>query len=188
LNLRDSDCTLPERGWGNLLLGASYQTAGSAWTDSGEAHEERQLKHRSAQDTRPIPAHPELVTILRRHIAGFALGRDGRLFVARTGKAGSLLTPPYDDPVSMSTVYRAWHRAREAALTSRQLKSPLARRPYDLRHACLSTWLNAGVAPVQVAEWAGHSVAVLLHVYAKCIDGEEALAKERIEAALGPGS
>jgi integrase len=62
----------------------------------------------------------------------------------------------------------------------------LARRPYDLRHACLSTWLNAGVPATQVAEWAGHSVNVLLKVYAKCIDGQDQMAKQRIEEALRP--
>jgi integrase len=72
-------------------------------------------------------------------------------------------------------------------LTSRSA-SPLARRPYDLRHACLSTWLNAGVPAAQVAEWAGHSVNVLLRVYAKCLDGQEESAKRRIESALGTGS
>ena len=51
----------------------------------------------------------------------------------------------------------------------------------DLRHACVSTWLNAGVPPVQVAEWAGHSVAVLLTVYAKSIVGQEALALNQIQ-------
>jgi hypothetical protein len=40
------------------------------------------------------------------------------------------------------------------------------------------------VPPVQVAEWAGHSVAVLLKVYAKCIDGQDQIAKRRIEDAL----
>jgi hypothetical protein len=53
-------------------------------------------------------------------------------------------------------------------------------RPYDLRHAAVSTWLNAGVAPTQVAEWAGHSVDVLLRVYAKCISGKQDEAKRRI--------
>ena len=62
--------------------------------------------------------------------------------------------------------------------------SPLARRPYDLRHACLSTWLNGGVYPTQVAEWAGHSVDVLLRIYAKCIEGQYELAKRRISEAL----
>ena len=43
--------------------------------------------------------------------------------------------------------------------------SPLAERPYDLRHARLSTWLNAGVAPAQVGEWADSSIPVLLRVF-----------------------
>ena len=66
-----------------------------------------------------------------------------------------------------------------------QVASPLGRRPYDLRHACLSTWLNAGVPAAQVADWAGHGVEVLLRVYAKCLDGQEEAARTRIEAALG---
>ena len=75
-------------------------------------------------------------------------------------------------------------RPRAAALSPEFEASPLAKRPYDLRHACLSTWLNAGVPPAQVAEWAGHSVNVLLRVYAKCIDGQDEMAKRLIEAAL----
>jgi len=69
-------------------------------------------------------------------------------------------------------------------LTDEEYQSPLARRPYDLRHACLSTWLNGGVAPTQVAEWAGHSVEVLLRVYANCLQGQHEIAKRRIAAAL----
>jgi hypothetical protein len=38
-----------------------------------------------------------------------------------------------------------------------------------------------------VAEWAGHSVNVLLRVYAKCMDGQDEAAKRRIEAALRDG-
>jgi integrase len=73
------------------------------------------------------------------------------------------------------------------ALTPDEVASPLARRPYDLRHAAVSTWLNGGVPPTQVAEWAGHSVAVLLRVYAKCIAGQGAVAREQIGRALGLG-
>lgn len=167
-----------------MLFTSSYQAAGTAWTDSGGVAEERQLKHRAIEDTRPVPAHPELVKILRRHITRHELGPDGRLFVARTGKAGAPLNPPHNSPVSMNTIYRAWHHARKAALNNDEFDSSLARRPYDLRHACLSTWLNAGVPPVQVAEWAGHSVGVLLSVYAKCVDGQEQAAMQRIENAL----
>jgi integrase len=77
-----------------------------------------------------------------------------------------------------------WRKARVSALTEVEASSPLARRPYDLRHAAVSTWLNAGVGPTQVAEWAGHSVAVLLQVYAKCLSGQEDAARRRIDDAL----
>ncbi len=39
----------------------------------------------------------------------------------------------------------------------------------------------------EVAEQAGHSVEVLLRVYAKCLDDGQALANARIEAALKLG-
>jgi hypothetical protein len=81
-------------------------------------------------------------------------------------------------------VGRVWAAARAEALTPAQAAGPLARRVYDLRHACLSGWLNAGVSPQQVAEWAGHGLAVLLRVYATCVDGDDVAARRRIEAAL----
>lgn len=118
--------------------------------DRSDAAEERQLKHRATGDTRPVSAHPGLVSVLRRHIAHRGVGPDGRLFVARTGRAGARLVQPHNNPPSLNTIYRAWHRARRSALSTEEFQSPLARRPYDLRHACLSTWLNAGVPPVQV--------------------------------------
>jgi integrase len=62
--------------------------------------------------------------------------------------------------------------------------SPLANRPYALRHAAVSLWLNAGVPATEVAERAGHGVDVLLRVYAGCIDGGETASNERIDTAL----
>jgi integrase len=53
----------------------------------------------------------------------------------------------------------------DGASCAEEVASSLARRPYDLRHAAVSTWLNAGVPSIRVAEWAGHSVAVLLQIY-----------------------
>lgn len=187
-NLRKSDCTLPEHGWGEFVLTGSHQTAGSAWTDSGEPGEERSLKHRPREHSRRVPVHPELVALLRRHLDTFGAGVDGRLFVTRTGRAGVALAPPFANPVSMNSIYRAWALARQDVLGPEQITSALGRRPYDLRHACVSTWLNAGVPPAQVAEWAGHSVSVLLQVYAKCVDGEDEIARRRIETALGDGA
>ena len=81
-----------------------------------------------------------------------------------------------------------WAEARTRALTPEQVVSPLAGRPYDLRHAAVSLWLNAGVSPQDVAQRAGHSVEVLLRVYAKCVDGGDKVANMRIDAALQDSS
>ncbi len=48
----------------------------------------------------------------------------------------------------------------------------------------MSLWLNAGVPATDVADRAGHSVEVLLRVYAKCLDDGEDIANTRIETAL----
>ena len=111
--------------------------------------------------------------LLCEHLELFGVDGAGRLF--REERGGELATVTYG---------RLWDRARKAALTAEQYASPLVRRPYDLRHAAVSTWLNGGVPATQVADWAGHSVAVLLEVYAKCIDGQEVSALKRITEIL----
>ncbi|WP_435824356.1 hypothetical protein [Microbispora amethystogenes] len=73
---------------------------------------------------------------------------------------------------SSSAYSMVWQQARRLALTPEQVMSPLAGRPYDLRHAAVSLWLNAGVPPTEAAKRAGHSVDVLLKVYAKCVEGQ----------------
>jgi len=186
-HLRERDLVLPPQGWGSINLLGSTPTSGSAWTDTGKPDEDRQLKHRAVRDTRLVPAAPELVEILHRHLATFPSGPDGRLFVTRSGRAGVPIAPPYSRPQSMGVVYRVWANARRSVMGEDFVDSPLARRPYDLRHAAVSLWLNTGVPATQVAEWAGHSVNVLLRVYAKCVYGQEEAAKLRIEAALTAG-
>lgn len=89
------------------------------------------------------------------------------------------------DELPKLTYMRAWRSARKIAFTEEVARSPLAATPYDLRHACVSTWLNGGVLPADVAEWAGHSVEVLLKVYAKTIDKQDEQARRRVMEALG---
>jgi integrase len=101
------------------------------------------------------------------------------------GPSAGLLVGERGGQLATITYVRVWDRARAAVFTPKQYSSPLAHRPYDLRHAAVSTWLNGGVAPTQVADWAGHSVAVLLEVYAKCLDGQEEVALKRLGDALG---
>jgi integrase len=179
INLMADNVILPPPGrpadddWGELHIRSATPDAGSEWTDDGSPRERRQLKHRAEGDSRIVPAHPELARLFRDHLAEFGTSLDGRLFSGVRG--GELPTITYR---------RAWVRARQMTLTAAEQASPLARRPYDLRHACLSTWLNGGVYPTQVAEWAGHSVDVLLRIYAKCVVGQDELAKRRISEAL----
>jgi hypothetical protein len=62
--------------------------------------------------------------------------------------------------------------------------SPLAKRPYDLRLAALSAWLSAGADPQAVARRAGHSVAVLLRVYARLVHKSDDAINAKISARL----
>ena len=38
-----------------------------------------------------------------------------------------------------------------------------------------------------MAAWAGHSVEILLKIYAKCLDGGTELLRQRVQTALGHG-
>ena len=161
--------SLPDDGWGEMLLTHAEPRSGTAWTDSGKSRERRALKHRADGDTRPVPIHPILVRMFRRHLETFGMSKDGRIF---TGPRGGI--------VAERVYLDVFHQARKLAFTSAEAASPLADIPYALRHACVSHWLNAGVPATQVAEWAGHSIEVLLRVYAKCIAGQQDEAKRRI--------
>lgn len=173
VNLRKADCELPVSGWGRLYVARTTPEVGKRYTDSGELHDEKGLKHRPDDEVRPVPVPPELVLILRWHLEEFGTAPDGRLF-----------RQPEGGVVGSSTYTQVWRAARALALIPEQVASPLVARPYDLRHAAVSLWLNAGVPPTTIANRAGHSVDVLLRVYANCIDGDEEIANQRITAAL----
>ncbi|WP_432188665.1 tyrosine-type recombinase/integrase [Streptomyces sp. Tue6028] len=174
IGLKVADCDLPRRGWGLLRLHETRPRSGAAWTDSGEAHERRGLKHRPRKTVRRVPIPPELVALLRWHLIAYGTAPDGRVF--QTMRGGLIQDTGYGE---------VWAEARSRALNSIEHASVLAKRPYDLRHAAVSTWLSSGVEPQLVAERAGHSVAVLFRVYAKFLkDGDEA-ANAKISARLG---
>ncbi|WP_285485590.1 tyrosine-type recombinase/integrase [Amycolatopsis taiwanensis] len=172
--LKKANLSIPETGWGDLHLGRARPEIGEEWTDSGEASEEAPLKHRAENVERPVPCPPVLTEILHNHLNRFGTAPDGRLF--RGARDGGRVA---------STVYgRVWATARQLVFTEEVAAGPLAKRPYELRHACVSTWLSGGVEATRVAKWAGHSLAVLLKVYAKCLDGGERTARDRAEKAL----
>jgi integrase len=170
--LRVTDCYLPAEGWGRLTLAETLPVTTKKWTNDGERFDRRGLKQREPDAVRLVPIPPALVKILRAHIDQFGVAEDGRLFRnERDGIIGS------------TTYSRVWEEARHIAFTPAQVASPLAGRPYDLRHAALTTWLNA-VSPGEVSKRAGNSVEVLLRRYAGCLDNQEELVNRRIEHAL----
>jgi integrase len=172
--LRKQDLEIPAKGWGQLLLSETAPIAGAARTDSGARRDRRQLKQRGRGEVRPVPCTPPLTDLLHQHLERHGAAADGRLFRSLSG--GHL---------AESTVARAWDKARKAALSEEEYRAVLGKGPYELRHACVSTWLGGGVPSPQVAEWAGHSVEVPHKIYAKVLAGQEASARERVERALG---
>jgi integrase len=171
--LRHDDLILPAHDRGKLILTTACPRTGTAWTSTGTPHEPRGLKHRPDGAIRVVPIPPVLARMLRQHLHQFGTAPDGRLF---RGTRGGML--------SESVYGRTWHTARHAALSPGLAATALARRPYDLRHAALSLWLNATGEPAEVAARAGNSTRVLHEVYLHCIDSQEDLISQRIEDAL----
>ncbi|MCU7824223.1 hypothetical protein [Kitasatospora sp. DSM 101779] len=81
-----------------------------------------------------------------------------------------------------------WKRPGPRSPPLADCATALGRRPYDLRHAGISLGLNSGGDPTEIAHRAGHSVAVILRVYAKCLHGTEDDANELISQRLARGS
>jgi hypothetical protein len=121
-------------------VGEGYTSArrprrpGGRGASPGPDGEPRQLKHRGFDEVRIVPSPPELTALLRAHLDEHGTTPDGRLFRGVRG-----------GPLSESLYGRVWGLAHTDALTAEEAASPLARRPYDLRHAAVSTWLNGGV-------------------------------------------
>jgi integrase len=175
VELTKSNLHIPEEGRGKLFLTGSTPFAGGAWTNDGEEREERQLKHRAIGEGRWTPCPSKLTQIFHGHLDEFGVADNGLLF---WGERGGM--------VPGKTYQAIWAAARVAVFGKEVAQaSTLAKRPYDLRHAAVSTWLASGVEAKRVADWAGQSLEVLMRIYAKCLDGEEDQAMDRIEAKLG---
>ena len=121
---------------------------------------------------RSVPIPRQLVDILRTWVDIHGYKDDDQLFRTRTGRR----------PTSSN-----WSRALQRALRDTGA-APL--RIYDCRHAAATTWLRAGVPLGEVARRMGHSVETLVSTYVGVLEGDEALANQRIDAVLGarPGS
>jgi integrase len=129
------------------------------WDEPGEPKEGQ----------RSVPIPPILVTALQSWVAERGIDEDALIF--RTCN---------DTRPTPSN----WARALKRGLAAAGCPSM---RVYDCRHAAATTWLRAGVPLGEVARRLGHSVETLVSTYVGALDGDEAVANERIDAALAPG-
>lgn len=119
-----ADLSLPaDDGWGEIHVTTTAPDAGTRWTNSGAERDRRGLKHRGEGEIRTVPIPPPQVRLFRTHLDQYVTSPAGHVF--RGVKGGLLATVTYR---------RAWDRARKAAFDAGEYVSPLARRPYDLRH------------------------------------------------------
>jgi hypothetical protein len=167
------DCTLPDEGWGRLVVHRARPAAGKLWTDSGEMHDDRGLKQKAEGEVKVVPIPPVLVKMLKDHIADFGVAEDGRIF---SNERGGL--------VAASTYARVYREARELVFPPYLHATSLAADPYDLRHAGISLGLAATRDAVRLAERSGTSAEVLMDRYAWVLDDKDAAANEAIEKQL----
>jgi integrase len=155
LALRVEQMELPPTGWGSALVSAAMQDESNAW---GSPDEEVGDTKTGVDRTVPLP--PALVAMIRTYVGDRA---SGPLVSTRNGRL-----PTY------SNWSRAWSRARKVVGGKWRL--------YDLRHACATTMLDAGLSHGEIAERLGHSVETLTANYIQSSDGDTERGNRLLEA------
>ncbi len=168
IGLRVDDLELPVGGWGMARVRGATTEPGARYTADGDRSEEKGLKHRATGAVREVPLPPMLVERLRTHIARW---NDELLFRNVNGR-----------PMTSTSYQPVWDRARSAAWADRSELTGTTL--YDLRHAAATMMLRAGVPPAEVARRLGHSIDVLLRVYAGVLVEERDRSNELIDAEL----
>lgn len=168
--LRLADLDLPTTGWGLACLRGAVTSPGTRYTGDGGVLEAKGLKHRPEGAVREVPLPPDLVRRLREHLAHYE-PVCGQVFTNARGRAPN------------STNYGpVWTRARSRLWPVGHLLADAT--AYDLRHAAATMMLRAGVPPAEVALRLGHSVDVLMRVYAGVFADDRDRSNELIDQAL----
>lgn len=170
VGLHVADLELPDEGWGLAALRGALTSPGTRYTVDGAVVEAKGLKNRAVNATRDVPLPPGLVMLRRNHLDRFGAG-DDRLF---TNARGASVTSTNYGPVWVRARSRLWPPGHPLASTT----------VYDLRHAAATMMLRAGVPPAEVARRLGHSVDVLMRVYAGVFDDERDRSNALIDDAL----
>src|SRR5262245_8121294 len=106
--------SLPDHGWGELILTNSEPRSGTWWTDNGSARQNRELKHRPRGETRPVPIHPELVALVSKHLKKYHQGRTAASSLAlvaassTTEPISTFSTRPVQSPPRPANPHHCW--------------------------------------------------------------------------------
>lgn len=88
--------------------------------------------------------------------------------------SSSVFVRPDGLPVSHQDLRRAWYGKGDALGIVRQLAADGAidgyRSQYNTRHTMISACLEAGISPVQIAQWVGNSAEIIFRNYAGIIN------------------
>jgi len=166
--LRTADVELSEAGWGLARLRGAIPSPGRRYTDDGASRQSKGLKHRPINAVRSVPLPPQLVRWTTAHIDRWP-NDSGLVF---SNNAGRSVTPENYGKVWNRAKAGLWPDGHHLASTS----------PYDLRHSAATAMLQANVPLPEVARRLGHSVEVLLRVYAGVLDADLARSNKFIEA------
>ncbi len=168
IGLVATDLDLPSSGWGLAHVRGATTEPGARFTKNGSPTERKGLKHRAAGSVREVPLPPPLVERLRAHLDRWP---DESLFLTTKGL-----------PMTAGSYNPVWRKARSAAWADQPelTKTTL----YDLRHAAATMMLRASVPSAEVARRLGHSIDVLLRVYAGVMVEERDRSNELIDAEL----
>lgn len=170
IGLKVDDLELPTSGWGLASVRGAITSPGGRYTTAGTPVESKGLKHRAQGSIRDVPLSPDVVAALRQHLAVFEpVG--GRLFSNGAGR-----------PMTASNYGPVWGRARSAVWPAgHKLGNTTV---YDLRHGAATMMLRSKVSPAEVALRLGHSVDVLMRVYAGVFSDERERSNQLIDDAL----
>jgi integrase len=170
IGLQVADLKLPNGGWGLAVLRGASTSPGTRFTSTGTVVEDKELKQRPPDATRDVPLAPGLVERLRRHMERWP-PVNGRVF---TNTAGRTPTSTNYGPVWVRARGKLWPEGHRLDKTT----------VYDLRHSAATVMLRAGVPPAEVARRLGHSVDILMRVYAGVFDDERHRSNELIDRAV----
>lgn len=175
LRIRDLHLPPPDKSWGVATVCGGTTTPGRRYTGTKEVWTDEATKTAVGTTTvRDVPLLPEVVMALRLHLELFRKGAhyDDRVFVNSRGK-----------PIYPQNFERLFRSARERIFKPTSLLYAKT-TPYSLRHSSVTNLMAARVPHAENARWHGHSVDVLLAVYAGFVSDDLNDAMQRVEALM----